>query len=135
MQMQGYYNDIPPADQPRLQFINDQMAFVKQWRKSFEDIVYQNNAACLINLSSREILYLIRLIRDADLLEKQDLKYTFRFLSRHFYTAQQDKLSAESLRKKYSQLDRKLITRAGLILTRLVDINKSYLQAVDDGSE
>lgn len=116
-------------------FYRDQLSFLKHWVAVFEKSIYQSAGSCQLNISSRDVLYLIRLLRDAEVLERSDLKYTFHFLSGHFHTPQQDKLSAESLRKKYSQLDIKMISNTELLLKRLLDINAAYRKTLSDGGK
>lgn len=116
-------------------FYRDQLSFLKNWIYSFEKSIYQSNGSCQLNISSRDVLYLIRLLRDAEVLERSDLKNTFHFVSGHFHTPQQDKLSAESLRKKYSQLDIKMISNTELLLKRLLDINVAYRKALSNGDK
>ncbi|WP_164112351.1 MULTISPECIES: hypothetical protein [Sphingobacterium] len=129
--MQQHYEETALDATLKNHFDADQRGFVQQWLHSFEQVVYPSDGECLVKLSSREMLYLVRLIRDAGLLELTELKHTFRFLSRHFYTKQQRRLSAESLRKKYSQLDRPLMVRMEQHLRHLLDINRYYQQRLE----
>lgn len=127
-------NEYRLDDKLRLHFFKDQFLFLLKWRDDFENLVFQYNDRCQVNLSSREMLYVVRLLRDAGVLEQKELKYTFHFLSRHFYTAQQGALSTESLRKKYSQLDKRLMHNITKLLARLSELNKAYLLAAKAGS-
>jgi len=60
---------------------------------------------CVVNISVRKMLMLLRLARDVELLPDDPLKHAFVFITKHFRTAQQEQISYESIRKKYSQMD------------------------------
>lgn len=133
-QMILYFKAIAAVGPVQSHFFKDQFVFLKDWFVDFEKVVFPFADRCQLNLSVREVLYLIRLLRDAGLLEKEELKYTYRFLGNNFRTAQQEQLSVESLRKKYSQLDKRLMHNTTALLARLAELNKAYLLAAKAGT-
>lgn len=133
-QMNLYFTTATTDGPVQSHFFKDQLTFLKDWFSDFEQVVFQHADRCQLNLSVREVLYLIRLLRDAELLETEELKYTYRFLGDNFRTAQQEYLSVESLRKKYSQLDKRIMHNTTALLARLAELNKSYLLAAKAGT-
>ncbi|TDQ79241.1 hypothetical protein [Sphingobacterium yanglingense] len=133
-QMNLYFTTVATDGPVQLHFLKDQFVFLKDWFVDFEKVVFPFADRCQLNLSVREVLYLIRLLRDAGLLEKEELKYTYRFLGNNFRTAQQKLLSVESLRKKYSQLDKRVMHNTTALLARLAELNKAYLLAAKAGT-
>ena len=133
-QMNLYFTTALATESVQFHFFKDQLFFLKDWFMGFEQVVFQRNERCQLNLSVRDVLYLTRLLRDAGLLEKEELKYTYRFLGNNFRTAQQEQLSVESLRKKYSQLDKRIMHNTTALLARLAELNKAYLLAAKAGT-
>lgn len=86
-------------------FWNDQLQFyesrLNQWMLQMEP----ESQRCVVNISVRKMLMLLRLARDVELLPDDPLKHAFVFITKHFRTAQQEQISYESIRKKYSQMD------------------------------
>lgn len=126
-QMNLHFRATAASGAVKSHFFKDQFVFLKDWLVNFERAVFQHADRCQLNCSVRELLYLIRLLRDAGLLEGEELKYTFRFLENNFRSAQQEHFSVESLRKKYSQLDKRVMHTITALLARLAELNKAYL--------
>ena len=133
-QMNLYFTTVAADGPVQSHFFKDQQVFLKDWFVGFEQVVFQYVERCQLNLSVRDLLYLIRLLRDAGLLEKDELKHTYRFLGNNFKTGQQEQLSVESLRKKYSQLDKRVMHNTTALLARLAELNKTYLLAAKAGT-
>ena len=108
-------------------FLVDQVLYLKQWVRTMETSFIVHGAPCLLQISSRDMLLFARLIREADLIGKGDLMQLFLFIQQHFRTMQQRELSLESLRKKYSMIDRNQLLRMNDLLLKLLRINGDYL--------
>ncbi len=110
-------------------FWNDQLQFyesrLNQWMVQMEP----ESQRCVVNISVRKMLMLLRLARDVELLPDDPLKHAFVFITKHFRTAQQEQISYESIRKKYSQMDSVAIAEVeGLLrecLNKLAEYKKN----------
>lgn len=110
-------------------FWNDQLQFyesrLNQWMVQMEP----ESQRCVVNISVRKMLMLLRLARDIELLPDDPLKHAFVFITKHFRTAQQEQISYESIRKKYSQMDSVAIAEVeGLLrecLNKLAEYKKN----------
>jgi len=107
-------------------FYLDQIAFYRRWLSGFAELMPTGRAKCSIGLTARQMLLLLRLARDTGILAEQQLKPYFYFLQASFRTNAQDNLSYESLRKKYSQLDRYTIINVRKLLEEMLVQLKHY---------
>ncbi|NQD71614.1 hypothetical protein HP439_12865 [Sphingobacterium shayense] len=110
------------------QFLKDQILHFKQTIADFQRLYFPRENPCLLHITSREILLFLRLVREAGILNAEDdLGQAVNFIHFHFRTNNQDHLSYESLRKKYSVLDKKQIKNMDRMLKALLRINEGYL--------
>ncbi len=107
-------------------FYHDQITFYRQWLSGFSELMPTGKTKCTIGLTAQQILLLLRLARDTGILAEQQLKPYFYFLQTSFRTNAQDNLSYESLRKKYSQLDRYTIINVRKLLEEMLVQLKHY---------
>ncbi|MBL1411006.1 hypothetical protein [Sphingobacterium faecale] len=107
-------------------FFQDQITFYRQWLSGFAELVHTDKGKCTVGLTVRQILLLLRLARDTGILAEQQLKPYFYFLQTSFRTNAQDSLSYESLRKKYSELDRYTIINLRRLLEEMLVQLKRY---------
>lgn len=97
-------------------FWNDQLGFYASWIDKWLEQTEPVNQRCVVNISMRKMLMLLRLARDVEVLPDDPLKHAFVFITKYFRTAQQEYLSYESIRKKYSQMDEATITEVEVLL-------------------
>ena len=117
-------------------FWNDQLGFYASWIDNWLEQTEPVNQRCVVNISMRKMLMLLRLARDAEVLPDDPLKHAFVFITKYFRTAQQEHISYESIRKKYSQMDSVAIAEVeGLLrecLSKLAEYKKN-LQITERG--
>jgi hypothetical protein len=109
-----------------LMFWRDQMSFYSSWLEDFDRQWYEDQERCLLKLSVKEMLMLLRLSKDLKLLGDSQLKQLFQFISLHFRTDKQEVLSYESLRKKYSQIDLETLRQVKNLLDKLSSRTNHY---------
>lgn len=119
MVLQQAVNCLSLEEQASSMFWNDQLAFYGNWLTVFEKELYADQDRCLLKLSVKELLVLLRLGKDLKLLGDSQLKQLFQFVSLHIRTERQEVLSYESLRKKYSQIDLETLRQVKKLLDRL----------------
>src|SRR5690606_18647348 len=107
------------------QYLLDQIAHLKQTTSDFQRTFFAQNESCLLDLTGRDILLFLRLMRDAGIVNvKQDLATAFTFIELHFKTNNQAHFSFESLRKKYSEKDVNQLQKMEIRLSKLLRINQ-----------
>lgn len=110
------------------QFLVDQISHFKQTIADFQQLYFPQEDPCLLHISSREILLFLRLAREASIINAEDdIAQSVNFIHYHFRTNAQNRLSYESLRKKYSVLDKNQIKSMDRMLKELLRINEGYL--------
>lgn len=107
-------------------FYKDQISFYRNCLNQFGQIKIQTRDKCTMALTAKQVLLLLRLARDTNILTEKQLKPYFYFLQTNFKTESQETLSYESLRKKYSQLDKSTITQVKNMLEAMLRILKHY---------
>lgn len=112
-------------------FLNDQMRFYKEWMLKFELGFLQTNDRCSIGLTVKQLVLVLRLAKDIELIKSKQLKPYFLFLQAHFRTEMQDILSYESLRKKYSQLDKATMKKVKSKLEQMLQKLKEYMAKLE----
>ncbi|MCL4640491.1 MAG: hypothetical protein M5Z89_15955 [Olivibacter sp.] len=81
-----------------------------------------------VSITAMQLLFLLHIMHEAKIIETPKKGNFFLFISKHIGTAQQDKLSFESLRKKYHTIDRKTVMKVRRLLMDLVNlINTKHL--------
>lgn len=114
------------------QFLADQILHFKQTIADFQRLYFPQEDPCLLHITSREILLFLRLAREASIISAEDdLAQAVNFIHYHFRTTTQNRLSYESLRKKYSVLDKNQIKSMDRMLKELLRINEGYLSRQD----
>lgn len=101
-------------------FYEDQIYFYQNWLSSLNFLMTDTQQKCTLGLTSRQILLFLRLAREMELLDQTQLKPYFYFLQNSFKTEFQEKLSYESLRKKYSQLDARTVKNTRNLLENML---------------
>lgn len=107
-------------------FWNDQLGFFENWLGDWTEQTQPESQRCVVNISLRKTLILLRLARDVAVLPDVPLKHAFVFITEHFRTIQQEHISYESMRKKYSQLDMATITGVEDLLHQCLDKLTEY---------
>lgn len=107
-------------------FWNDQLGFYTSWIDNWLEQTEPVNRRCVVNISMRKMLILLRLARDVEVLPYDPLKHAFVFITKHFRTAQQEHISYESIRKKYSQMDSVAIAEVEDLLRNCLDKLTEY---------
>ncbi len=102
-------------------FWNDQLVFYENWLSKWIEQMDVDSRRCVVNMSMRKVLMLLRLARDVDIVPNAPLKYAFVFITKHLRTVHQEQISYESIRKKYSQLDEATISEVEILLHACLD--------------
>ena len=114
------------SEEARLIWMADQLAFYRVWIANVEDQLAGLKETCTLKIPSRELLLLLRLLKDMDLVEQGSLKQMLTFICASFRTVNQEHLSYESLRKKYSDMDRNSILKVRKLLTNMSERLSTY---------
>ncbi|MFD2966223.1 hypothetical protein [Sphingobacterium bambusae] len=114
-------------------FCIDQINFYKEWMLSMSLYIENPNYRCHLDISSREMLLIVRLLREVGLLQDSTIKSNIYFLKTFFATNKREYFSYESLRKKYSELDKRTLKKVRQNLVSLVELIDFYLVEVDGG--
>ena len=102
-------------------FWDDQLRFYDTWMNKWVEQMDVDSRRCVVNMSMRKVLMLLRLARDVDIVPNAPLKYAFVFITKHLRTVHQEQISYESIRKKYSQLDEATISEVEILLHACLD--------------
>lgn len=97
-------------------FWDDQLRFYDTWMNKWVEQTDPDGPRAVVSLTIKQLLILLRLARDVGVLQDAPLKHAFVFIVAHFRTTQQEQISHESIRKKYSQLDESTITEVEVLL-------------------
>lgn len=97
-------------------FWDDQLRFYDTWINKWVEQIDPEWPRAIVSLTIKQLLVLLRVARDVGVLQDAPLKHAFVFIAAHFRTTQQEQISYESIRKKYSQLDESTITEVEVLL-------------------
>ncbi|WP_286863385.1 MULTISPECIES: hypothetical protein [Sphingobacterium] len=114
------------SEEARQIWMADQLAFYKVWIANVGFQLAGLKETCTLKIASRELLLLMRLLKDMELVEQGSLKQMLTFVCTSFRTVNQEHLSYESLRKKYSDLDRSSILKVRKLLTNMSERLSTY---------
>ncbi len=115
-------------------FCIDQINFYKEWMLSMTLYIENPNYRCHLDISSREMLVMVRLLREVGLLPDSTIKSNIYFLKTFFATNKRKHFSYESLRKKYSELDKIILKRVRKNLVSLMERIDFYLADIEGRS-
>lgn len=101
--------------------------FYKDQRRSYEGFLSEirkeidvRMSPCVTQLSAKQMLLMLRLFRELEIIPQAPLIEHVTHISRHFSTPNQKSLSAESLRKKYSKVDARIVGEVKEILQNMI---------------
>ena len=114
------------SDEARQIWMADQLAFYKVWIGNVGFQLAGLKETCTLKIPSKELLLLLRLLKDMELVEQGSLKQMLTFVCASFRTVNQEHLSYESLRKKYSDMDRGSILKVRKLLTNMSEKLSTY---------
>ncbi|MEN5435272.1 hypothetical protein ABE545_16680 [Sphingobacterium faecium] len=114
------------TDMAKRIWLDDQLDFYTEWIQAVESQLSVSREPCVLYISAKELLLILRVMRDMELIDQVPLKNMFMFICDHFRTSNQEQLSFESLRKKYSDLDRTTILRVRKLLATMTDRLNTY---------
>lgn len=104
---------------------NDQRAFYAELLERMDTYLnYDDTAAVTFSINALEMLFLVRLLIEEGVLKTQTLQPVFRYLSRYGRTERHNKLSFDSLKKRYSMQhegSRKKVKQLLMNLIRRID--------------
>ena len=125
-ELQSLLTTSPLSEEAKQTWMADQLVFYKGWIANAAGQLSGLKDTCTLKISSKELLLLLRLLRDMDLVEQGSLKQMLGFVCASFRTVNQEHLSYESLRKKYSDMDRASILKVRKLLMNLSDKLSAY---------
>jgi len=114
------------SEEARQIWMADQLAFYKVWIANVGFQLAGLKETCTLKIPSKELLLLLRLLKDMELVEQGSLKQMLTFICSSFRTVNQERLSYESLRKKYSDMDRVSILKVRKLLTDMSERLSAY---------
>ncbi|GEM_PF-1450276 len=114
------------SEEARRIWMADQLAFYKIWIANVGLQLAGLKETCTLKISSKELLLVLRLLKDMELVEQGSLKQMLTFVCTSFRTVNQEHLSYESLRKKYSDMDRNSILKVRKLLTNMSERLSAY---------
>lgn len=120
MAMQRACRDVAWNESTFAVYRAEQVAFCQRWIRLCRQMWMAEDQRCKIHLTAAQIVLLVRLARETEILPDVALKQSFAFLSAHITTQKQQRLSYESLRKKYSEIDPKNLQAIRAVLQRLI---------------
>lgn len=102
--------------------LSDELASLLQTDERQEDLYFR------ISITAVQLLFLLQIMHEAKVMETPKKGNLFTFISKHIGTFNQEKLSYESLRKKYRAVDRQTIVKVRRLLLDLINlINTKHL--------
>lgn len=107
-------------------FWDDQLRFYDTWMNKWVEQIDPDGPRAVVSLTIKQLLILLRLAREVGVLQDAPLKHAFVFIAAHFRTTQQEHISYESIRKKYSQLDEATISEVEILLQACLDKIAEY---------
>lgn len=107
-------------------FWDDQLRFYDTWMNKWVEQIDPDGPRAVVSLTIKQLLILLRLARDVGVLHDAPLKHAFVFIAAHFRTTQQEQISYESIRKKYSQMDSVAIAEVEDLLRNCLDKLTEY---------
>lgn len=107
-------------------FWDDQLRFYDTWMNKWVEQIDPDGPRAVVSLTIKQLLILLRLAREVGVLQDAPLKHAFVFIAAHFRTTQQEHISYESIRKKYSQLDEATIIEVQILLQACLDKIAEY---------
>lgn len=116
----------PLSEEAKQIWMADQLAFYKVWIANVATQFSGLKDACTLKIASKELLLLLRVLRDLELIEQVSLKQMLGFICTSFRTVNQEHLSYESLRKKYSDIDQSSILKVRKLLMNMSDKLSAY---------
>lgn len=108
----------------------EQVAFCQRWLRQYRQLWMPEHQRCTVHLTTAQIVLLVRLARETEILPDVALKQSFSFVSAYMATQKQERLSYESLRKKYSEIDLKNLMAVRAILERLMKATDAHISQV-----
>src|SRR5690606_3454924 len=96
------------------------------WMNKWVEQIDPDGPRAVVSLTIKQLLILLRLAREVGVLQDAPLKHAFVFIAAHFRTTQQEHISYESIRKKYSQLDEATIIEVQILLQACLDKIAEY---------
>jgi len=125
-ELQSLLVTLPLGDDAMQFWMADQLTFYKGWIANVALQLSGLKDPCTLKIASKELLLLLRLLRDMDLVDQGSLKQMLNFVCASFRTVNQEHLSYESLRKKYSDMDRSSILKVRKLLMNMIDKLSTY---------
>lgn len=116
VELQTQLSAVHMSDEAKQIWMVDQLAFYKVWVTDLQAQLTGRKDICTLKISSKELLLIARLLRDMDLFEQCSLKQMLGFICASFCTVNQQRLSYESMRKKYSDVDQGSILKVKKLL-------------------
>jgi|GEM_PF-5681918 len=107
-------------------FWDDQLRFYDTWMNKWVEQIDPDGPRAVVSLTIKQLLILLRLAREVGVLQDAPLKHAFVFIAAHFRTTQQEHISYESIRKKYSQMDSVAIAEVEDLLRNCLDKLTEY---------
>ncbi len=116
---------LPESDRIRELWWNEQRTFYTDLlERMYAYFNYDETAVVTFSINALEVLLLVRLLVEEGVLRTETLQPIFRYLSRYGRTERYDKLSSDSLKKRYSLRhdgSRKKVKQLLLNLVRRID--------------
>lgn len=111
-------------------FWDDQLRFYDTWINKWVEQMEPEGPRAIVSMTIKQLLVLLRIARDVGVLQDAPLKHAFVFITAHFRTPQQEQISYESIRKKYSQLDTVAIVEVEDLLYKSLDKLAEYKRKI-----
>lgn len=116
---------LPESDRIKELWWNEQRTFYTDLLERMDTYVnYDETAVVTFSINALEVLFLIRLLVEEGVLRTETLRPIFRYLSRYGHTERYNKLSFDSLKKRYSlhhEQSRKKVKQLLMNLIRRID--------------
>lgn len=94
---------LPESDRIKELWWNEQRAFYTDVLERMDRYFnYDETAAVTFSINALEVLLLVRLLIEEGVIRTETLRPVFRYLSRYGHTERYNKLSFDSLKKRYS---------------------------------